>query len=111
MKTENLEVYSDASNHAVVRPPGRQLPGSVIQGDTLSSLCADARELSLRLKAITPHDDELLWIAQGIQEQLLERLLHYQQVLIAHGIPLPYSPPVTEGDQVVLVEAARGSAA
>jgi len=111
MKTESLEVYSDASNHAVVRPPGRQFPGSVIQGDTLSSLCTDARELSLRLKAIKPHDDELLWIAQGIQEQLLERLLHYQRVLMAHGIPLPYSAPATEGDQVVLVEAERGSAA
>ena len=110
MKTESLEVYSESSNHAVIRPPGRQFPGCVIQGDTLSSLCLDARELSLRLKAIQPEDEELLWIAQGIQEQLLERLLHYQEVLAAHGISLPYSVPASESDQVVLVGAERGAA-
>ncbi len=111
MRTERLDIYSDDSNQAVIRPPGRQFPGSVIQGDTLSSLCADVRELSLRLKAAAPADEELLWLAQGIQERLLERLLHYQSVLVAHGIPLPYSTPATQDDQVALIEAERGSAA
>ena len=110
MKTDSLEVYSESTNHAVIRPPGRQFPGSVIQGDTLSSLCSDARELSLRLKALESEDEELLWLAQGIQEQLLERLLHYQGMLTAHGIPLPYSVLASESDQVVLVGAERGAA-
>lgn len=111
MRTESLEVYSDRTNHTVVRHPARGFPGSVIQGDTLSALCDDVRELSLRLKAIQANDEELLWIAQGVQQQLLERLLHYQTVLAEHGISLPYSTPATQDDLVTLVEAERGSAA
>jgi hypothetical protein len=81
-----------------------------MQGDTLSTLCSEARELSLRLKALKPQDEELLWVAQGIQEQLLERLLHYQKTLIEHGISLPYSVPASQSDQVVLVEVGRSEA-
>lgn len=38
MRTETVEIYSDASNAAVIRHPGRQFPGMLIQEDTLHSL-------------------------------------------------------------------------
>ena len=38
MEVQPLEVYATDSNYAVVRPPGRHYPCSVIQGDSLSIL-------------------------------------------------------------------------
>jgi hypothetical protein len=38
MTKMEIEVYSEATNQAVVQMPGRQFPGSVIQGDSLSIL-------------------------------------------------------------------------
>jgi hypothetical protein len=39
MHTEPVEIYSDATNAAVMRHPGRKFPGVLIQGDTLHTLC------------------------------------------------------------------------
>jgi hypothetical protein len=104
VKRVELEVYSETSNHAIVRPPGRRFPGSVIQGDSLSILCAEAQALSERIRALQVTDEELLYLAQTHQEKLLDRLLHYQQVLLAHGISLPYEQPAQASDLVVLVD-------
>lgn len=98
-----LDVYSRASNHAVIGVPGRRFPGAVVQGDSLSVLCAEAREISEAFRSLGVKDEELLYLAQGHQENLLERLLHYQNVLDAHGIELPYGEKVSESDLVVLV--------
>ena len=38
MHVESVEIYSDATNAAVMRHPGRRFPGMLIQGDTLHSL-------------------------------------------------------------------------
>ena len=86
MERVQIELYSEASNNAIVRVPGRQFPGMVVQGDTLASLHASAMDLSLRLKQLGVGDEEILYGAQDLQEQLLDRLLHYQQVLAAQGI-------------------------
>jgi hypothetical protein len=108
MKLIELEVYSEASNHAIVRPPGRRFPGSVVQGDSLSILCAEAQELSERIKTLGIQDEELLYLAQGLQEKLLGRLVHYQRVLGEHQIQLPYSRPVSAEDLVELVPPNDG---
>lgn len=104
MTRVQLELLSEAGNHAVVRMPGRQFPGSVIQGDSLFVLCDDARSLSLCLLQLGITDEETLSLAQGLQEQLLDRLIHYQQTLAAHNLALPYSEPATARDLVPLVE-------
>lgn len=39
MRTEMVEMFSDATNRAVIRHPGRKFPGVLVQGDTLYSLC------------------------------------------------------------------------
>ena len=90
--------------------PGRQFPGSVIQGDSLSILCAEAKEISARLKQASCADEELLYLAQEHQEKLLERLLHYQGVLAEHQISLPYSAPVESSDLVALVPEGDSNA-
>lgn len=103
MQTIAVNVLSEQSNHAVVQMPARQFPGSVIQGDSLSILCAEAKEISARLKQSSCADEELLYLAQEHQEKLLQRLLHYQGVLAEHGISLPYTEPVGPSDLVTLV--------
>jgi len=35
MRTELIEIYSDKSNAAVLRHPGRKFSGLLVQGDTL----------------------------------------------------------------------------
>lgn len=102
MKVEPLEVYSTATNLAVIKPPGRGFPGSVIQGDTLSSLVSNARELAIALRSAGVKDEQLLGEAEALLESLLSRLLHYQAVLDEHGIELPYAPRVAEQDMVHL---------
>jgi hypothetical protein len=106
MKKVEIEVYSEATRSAIVRAPGRRFPGVVFQGDSLSILHANAKDLSIRLKELDVQDEELLYAAQEVQEQLLGRLLHYQQVLAAHGIELPYSGAVASSDLVRLVPEA-----
>src|SRR5688572_427823 len=109
MKTIELEVYSETSNHAIIRATGRSFPGSLVQGDSLSILCAEAKEISERILALDLRDEELLYLAQQHQENLLERLLHYQEVLAAHGIDLPYGEAAQKSDLVALVPEPDGS--
>lgn len=104
MKLVELEVFSETSNYAIVRPSGRRFPGSVIQGDSLSILCEEAKQIAEQIRSLKIEDEELLYLVQDHQEKLLGRLLHYQQVLAEHSIALPYSMPAKESDLVVLVE-------
>lgn len=104
MKVVELEVFSETSNYAIVRPPGRRFPGSVIQGDSLSILSAEANAIAEQIRSLNIEDEEFLYLVQEHQEKLLDRLLHYQRVLEEHGIALPYSRPALESDLVVLVK-------
>jgi hypothetical protein len=104
MEVQPLEVYATDSNYAVVKPPGRHFPGSVIQGDSLSNLC----DMALRVAAWfrdegSTDDPEVLGNVQDLTELLVGRLLHYQQVLAVHGIKLPYARPLTELDLIRLL--------
>lgn len=86
MRTELVEIYSDASNMAVMRHPGRNFPGMLIQGDTLYNLCKTAESLCSSLGK-NPEAREL---ALGLREELQDRLDHYKAVLTQHGISLPF---------------------
>jgi hypothetical protein len=110
MKTITLNLLSEQSNHAVVQMPGREFPGSVIQGDSLFILFAEAKEISSHLKESACADEELLYLAQEHQEKLLGRLLHYQRVLADHHAPLPYSEAAEPSDLVVLIEEPDANA-
>ena len=89
MYNANLEIYDDTSNFTVVKHPGRVLPGSLIQGDTLYSLCTDLDRLCEELKK--KRHAEALNIAKDIRDYMWMRLNHYQAVLEKHEIPLPFS--------------------
>ncbi len=84
-----MEIYSDASNVAVMRHPGRACPGSLIQGDSLFMLSQLAKE------ALEELADGRKESAEESLEELVElldgRLTHYETVLKEHGIELPYA--------------------
>ncbi|RUP11085.1 hypothetical protein [Hyphomicrobium sp.] len=88
MNKELVEIYSDATNYAVMRHPGRRFPGILIQGDTLYSIVYNAESAKAALgrgdlKKATEEIDELV-------EGLRARLDHYKKVLLDHGLPLPF---------------------
>ena len=89
MQVIALEVYSTDSNFAVLKPPGRKFPGSVIQGDSLALLASAANHLSERLAQVSG-DAELLQAVTELRDQLEARLRHYEAVLTEHGMSLPY---------------------
>lgn len=97
-KRVEVEVYSEATNHWVVRTPGRQFPALVIQGDTLHSLYADLRRLSNQLSAQAHADPELREEAAALAELLRERLLDYERVITAAGFQLPYTQSVAQSE-------------
>jgi hypothetical protein len=72
----------------VLRMPGRRFPGVVMQGDTLSTLVSDAKEIVAELRVgNVPLDN-----AQYLADQLTAVLDHYARTLASAGIELPYVP-------------------
>jgi hypothetical protein len=96
MHVEPVEIYSNASNAAVMRHPGRRSPGVLVQGDTLSSLCSTADRICANgQQQLDAHTYVEL---NDLRNHLWSFLLHYKTVLGEHDIPLPFSDrphPVT----------------
>jgi hypothetical protein len=89
MHVAPVEIYSDATNAAIMRHPGRKFPGVVLQGDTLyvlcrklDAICEDGRE-SMESAAYTD--------LNALRNQFQHFLVHYKNTLAEHGIPLPFS--------------------
>lgn len=86
MRTEPVEILSDASNAAIMRHPGRRFPGVLLQGDTLYSMCRRADEgcngIDLNSEAYEVMDD--------LRNHLWELLTHYKTILAQHSLPLPF---------------------
>jgi hypothetical protein len=93
MRIEQVEIYSDRTNAAVMRHPGRKFPGVVIQGDTLFLLCRRADAICAAAR--TRLDPEAYAEANDLRNALQAFLAHYKIVLGEHGIQLPFSetPP------------------
>jgi hypothetical protein len=87
VRKEIVEIYSDQTNAAIMRHPGRTFPGVLIQGDSLSALCKEADALCEALGRTSPVYLE----ANGLRNQLRSHLTHYKLVLTEHAIPLPFS--------------------
>ena len=77
-ETQQIEVWSDETNMAVVRMPGRNFPGLVVQGDKLISVAGAAK----RVKDIadTTGSDELKREAGNLLFDLEELLADYSSV-------------------------------
>ena len=102
MEIEPLEVYARDSNFAVVKPPGRNYPGAVIQGDSLASLCRTAIQLARQIDALPNASNDLRDCAEEVADALLNRVLHYQSVLDAHNIDYPHVHALSEADRIKL---------
>jgi hypothetical protein len=89
----DARLLTPAQNFAVVQMPGRQYPGVVFQGDSLSTFCELARSLAV-LTADTPAGEE----AADLSERLDSILRSYLAVLKNEGIapPFDYRPPPLE---------------
>jgi hypothetical protein len=89
MHTEQVEIYSDATNAAIMRHPGRRFPGVLVQGDTLFSLCRSADMVCANARSKL--DSESYLELSELRNHLQEFLTHYKSVLLEHDIPLPFS--------------------
>jgi hypothetical protein len=89
MYTASTEIYSDQTNAAIMRHPGRKFPGVLVQGDTLYSLCvsADASCQAFRSQAHTEEYQHL----NDLRNHLRSLLSHYKAVLTEHQMPLPFN--------------------
>jgi len=87
MREESVEIWSDQTNAAVIRHPGRRFPGVLVQGDTLYSLCQQADLACRELKRSCPAYDEI----NEVRNTLWGLLNHYKVVLGEHNLPLPFS--------------------
>jgi hypothetical protein len=89
LRTATVEIYSDATNSAVLRHPARRFPGFLIQGDTLYLMClaADAACKAARSALSEDKYAEL----NDLRNHLWASLIHYKNVLTEHGIELPFS--------------------
>ena|SRR5947209_15948710 len=94
MRVESLEVFSDASNMAVVRTTGRKFPGVVIQGDSLNGLWDLAKRVCVLIEALPRSDSreaqEALEWAQELKDLLGARVHHYVKILREHDTDLPF---------------------
>ncbi len=86
MRIDEVEIYSDQTNAAVMRHPKRRFPGLLVQGDTLYLLswCADL--VCKKIEQDSPAFEE----SNDLRNTLQEYLSHYKAVLAKHEIALPF---------------------
>jgi hypothetical protein len=89
MRTEQVEIYSDASNQAILRHPARRFPGVLVQGDILKILHGEM------VAALTEAGDTLTEDArldlEHVRDFLGGCLEHYRVVLGEHDMELPFA--------------------
>ncbi len=90
MRKEDVEIYSDATNMAVMRLPGRRFPGVLIQGDTLSGIVQELGEVLFEKSRLS--EDTAIGL-DALYELLSGMLKHYSAVLDEHGTKLPFYCP------------------
>jgi hypothetical protein len=87
MKVESVEIYSDASNMAVMKHSGRAFPGVLVHGDTLHAMAAPLRYVIANAGCL---DEEAAGRLREVAERLEGMLAHYRSVLVAHQIELSF---------------------
>jgi hypothetical protein len=87
MNIEQVEIYSDASNSATIRHPGRAYPGVLAQGDTLHVMAGSLRYVMEHGACL---DEQSASRLRKVAERLDEMLAHYRSALAAHRIQLPF---------------------
>ena len=89
MERIEVEALNGQHNYAVIKLPGREYPGVLFQGDSLSILVHDLLEARTALgRGETDTAGEEL---DDVIESLKEIKSSYEQALLAHDINRPYS--------------------
>jgi hypothetical protein len=104
MEVKSLEVFAEDCNFGIVRMPGRNSPGCVIQGDSLFILWTATRQIAKAVSRGATEDEEFRGAVEDLHNALLSRLLHYQEVLQREGLDLPYIRPVESGHVRLITE-------
>jgi hypothetical protein len=87
MKIESVEIYSDFSNMAIMKHPGRTFPGVLVQGDTLHAMVASLRYV---IGNSACSEEDPAGRLQEVAERMEDMLAHYRSVLKANHIRLPF---------------------
>jgi hypothetical protein len=94
MEESTAKILSHYSNSGIVQMPGRQFPGIVMQGDSISSLhgclvlaLADAKKR---------RDEDTFYELYPFVKILEGQLLHYEQALKASGMRFPYAGSIND---------------
>jgi hypothetical protein len=88
MEPVEVELFTDGGNEAVVRMPGRQFPGVLIQGDSLWSIRSDVAEL--RDACLAYGAGAAVDLAEFLLGDLDAILLRYTNALERHGLRKPF---------------------
>jgi len=88
MRRAEVEIYSDASNAAILRHPERRFPGCLVQGDSLFVLLQSLERVALESGSLS--EDAAADLADVIGS-LQEKLAHYKATLLEHGIEFPFN--------------------
>ena len=94
MPSDTAQILSHIPNSGIVQLPGRQFPGIVMQGDTLSNVFDSARFLLAEFRRL--RDEERYYEILMFTEQLQAQLLHYEETLERQGMQLPYTVSVRQ---------------
>ena len=94
MNRESIEVLDTSCNAWIVRTPGREYPGMVIQGDSLKSVYDLAWSICRLLKQ--SKEEEAYDLALQIEDDLGNRLVAYEGTLKENGFRLPYPGSVSQ---------------
>jgi hypothetical protein len=86
MRIDNVEIYSDQTNSAVMRHPGRRFPGVLVQGDSLYILCKSAEKMCKEMEPDSPAFEE----ADDLRNTLRAYLNHYKTTLSEHAMELSF---------------------
>jgi hypothetical protein len=87
MYIESVEIFSDESNAAIMRHPGRHFPGCLIQGDSLSILVSSLAVVQSEANCLS---EDAAGELADVAERLSDLLEHYKAVLLSHNIALPF---------------------
>lgn len=86
MRRETVDIFSDPPGVAVVRHPGRNAPGVLVQGDILHALCQQADRACAGVDRHADGYGDL----NRLRNTLQDMLTRYKQVLGEHDLPLPF---------------------
>lgn len=86
MRIQSVEIFSDATNRAVMRHPGRAFPGVLVQGDSLYNLCREADRACQEVGRGSPGFEEL----NDLRNTLWGYLNYYKATLAEHSMDLPF---------------------